>query len=68
MDAKHSENDSVDGDRFHCGCALLHLPGLVWTGPETQSQSRLRRIGKVTRPQPRRQQDSLSITTDGSLI
>ena len=27
---KRYENDSVDGDRFHWGCAFLHLPGLVW--------------------------------------
>ena len=46
---KPYENDSVDGERFHCGCVFLYLPGLVWTGPETQSQSRLRRIGKETK-------------------
>ena len=28
-----TENDSVDGDHLHCGCAFLHLPGLVWMGP-----------------------------------
>ena len=33
VDAKHSENDSVNGGLFHCGCAFLHLPGLVWMGP-----------------------------------
>ena len=29
------ENDSVDGDRFHCECVFLYLPGLVWTGPHS---------------------------------
>ena len=24
---------TVYGDRFHCECAFLYLPGLVWTGP-----------------------------------
>ena len=33
---KRYENDSVDGDHFHCGCAFLHLPGLVWMGPGFQ--------------------------------
>ena len=27
------ENDSVAGDRVHCECTFLYLPGLVWTGP-----------------------------------
>ena len=33
---KRYENDSVDGDLFHCGWAFLHLPGLVWMGPGFQ--------------------------------
>ena len=31
MDAKDSENDSVDRDRFQCESAFLYLPGLVRT-------------------------------------
>ena len=30
---KQYEIDSVDGDRFHCKCVFLCLPGQVWTGP-----------------------------------
>ena len=33
---KRYENNSVDGDHFHCGCAFLHLPQLVWMGPGFQ--------------------------------
>ena len=51
-------NDSVAGDSFHRGSAFLHLPGLVWTGPEAQSQSRLRRIGKETKTQDHNPDDS----------
>ena len=58
MDAKHSENVSVDGDRYHCRCEFLYLPALVWTEPETQSQSRLRRIGKETKTQDHNPDDS----------
>ena len=44
VDTKHNkryENGSVDGDRFHCDCAFLYLPGLVWTGPHSHSLSEL---------------------------
>ena len=51
----HSENVR---NHFHCGCAFLQLPGLVWMGRETQSQSCLRRIDKETKTQDHNPNDS----------